>query len=152
MDWEVAAGGSRALAELIDKHGEAILANLLSEYGVDLRDLFSEENPLSPKYVLSLIIQLPTNGAFYASRRGGIQFRGWDPKMYALVAGVNALKVNNYILACANRDPKKPKPPLPEMFPTPDDNKSNAPKPGSFAAIAASMMAAQRKKKELLNG
>jgi hypothetical protein len=115
--------------------------------------LFSDEDPLSPRYVLALILQLPTNGAFYASRRGGLQFRGWDADRYALVALVNAQRANNHILLLANSDPKKSKPKAPELFPTPDDNpKSKAPKPGSFAAIAASMMAAQRRKKELMNG
>lgn len=52
-----------------------------------------------------------------------------------------------------NRDPKKPKPKVPEPFPTPDSkNKASTLKPGSFGAIAASMFAAQRRKKELLNG
>lgn len=98
-------------------------------------------------------MQLPTDGAFYASRRGGVQFRGWDASMYAQVATVNAIRANNHILMMVNRDPKKKKPAEPEMFPTPDDHQeSNAPKPGSFAAIAAQMMAAQRKKKELLDG
>lgn len=147
------AGGSRVLAKLIDKHGEAILSDLLHYYRVDLRDLFSDDNPLSPRYVLALIIHLPTNGAFYASRRGGPQFRGWDEDRYALVSAVNAINTTNFILAMANRDPSKSKPKAPKPFPTPDtDEKDKAPKPGSFASIATSMIAAQRKKKELLNG
>lgn len=120
---------------------------------MDLRDLFSDENPLSPRYLLALILHLPTNGALYASRSGGIQFRGWDIDRYALVALVNAQRAGNHILLMANRDPKKPKPAAPEPFPTPDaKRKPSAPKPGSFAAIAASMMAAQRRKKEKFNG
>ena len=126
---------------------------MLHYYRVDLRDLFSDEDPLSPRYVLSLILNLPTNGAFYASRRGGQEFRGWDIDRYAMVAMVNAKRATNHILMMVNRDPKKPKPKAPEPFPTPDEGKkANAPKPGSFAAIAASMMAAQRRKRELMNG
>lgn len=98
-------------------------------------------------------MHLPTDGALYASRRGGQEFRGWDIDRYAMVAQVNAQRAGNHILLMANRDPKKPKPKAPEPFPTPDDDKkSNAPKPGSFAAVAASMIAAQRKKRELMNG
>lgn len=102
--------------------------------------------------MLALVLNLPTEGAFYASRRGGQEFRGWDVDRYALVSLVNAQRANNHILMMVNRDPKRPKPKLPEPFPTPGEKKSTRHKPGSFAAIAASMMAAQRKKRELLNG
>jgi len=154
LDWGVPVGGSRVLAKLIDEHGEAILSDLLLYYGVDLRELFSEVSPLSPRYVLALVMNLPDAGAFYAPRQGGPQFRGWDAGRYALVAQVNAQRSTNHILMMVNRDPKRQKPKPPEWFPTPDEatSKPSAPKPGSFAAIAASMMAAQRKKRELLNG
>lgn len=138
---------------MIDKHGEAILSDFLHYYRVDLRDLFSRSGGMSPRYVLALIMGLPSDGAFYASRRGGQEFRGWDASRYALVALVNAQRATNHILLRVNRDPKKAKPKPPEMFPTPDSEiKSKAPKPGSFAAVAASMLAAQRKKRELRNG
>lgn len=154
MDWGIATGGSRVLASLIDEHGEAILSDLLHYYQVDLRDLLAEENPLSPRYVLALVLHLPTDSAFHASRQGGEQFRGWDAGRYALVAQVNAQRATNHILMMVNRDPKKPKPKAPELFPTPDvaTDKPSAPKPGSFAAVAASMILAQRKKREMLNG
>ncbi|APC43176.1 tail assembly chaperone [Mycobacterium phage Jaan] len=146
---ETQLGGSRVLAGLIDKHGEAILSDLLHHYQVDLRELFSEVAPLSPRYVLSLIMHLPTDGAFYASRRGGVQFRGWDADRYALVAAVNALRANNHILMMVNRDPAKPKPKAPDPFPTPDDNKKpTAPKPGSFAAMVVAAKKAAREKRE----
>jgi hypothetical protein len=110
-------------------------------------------NPLSPRYVLSLILHLPTDGAFHASRMGGQDFRGWDTDRYALVSLVNAQRAGNHIQLMINRDPKKAAPKPPEPFPTPgDDKKVNASKPGSFAAIAASMLAAQRRKKELMSG
>lgn len=129
---------------------------MLHYYQVDLRELFSEEAPLSPRWVMSLVLNLPSSGAFWASRRGGKQFRGWDVDRYALVSLVDAVRVNNYILTMVNRDPKKSKPKPPELFPTPDsENKTAAAarnKPGSFAAIAASMLAAQKRKRELLNG
>jgi hypothetical protein len=141
---------------LIDEHGEALLSDMLHYYRVDLRELFSREAPLSPRWVLSLILNLPSTGAFWASRSGGKQFRGWDVDRYALVSLVDAVRVNNYILTMVNRDPKKSKPKPPEPFPTPyTENKTAAAakhKPGSFAAIAASMLAAQKRKRELLNG
>ena len=69
---------------------------------------------------------------------------------YILVALVNAVRATNHILLMANRDPKKPKPKPPEPFPTPGEKKTTN-KPGSFAAVAASMLAEQRRKKELMN-
>lgn len=123
---------------------------MLLYYRVDLRDLFSDVNPLSPRYVLSLILHLPNKGAFYASRRGGQQYRGWDEDRYALVSLVNAQRAGNYILTMVNRDPKRRPPEPPEPWPTPDtqERKSKAQKPNSFAAIAANLMAAQRRKLE----
>lgn len=151
MDGKHPVGGSRVLAGLIDEHGGAILSDLLHYYQVDLRDLFRDEGDLSPKYVLSLVMDLPSDSAFYASRRGGRQFRGWDDGRYALVALVNAAHASNYMFQVANSDPKKgKKPSLPEPFPIPDQitKAKKAPKPGSFAFIAAQMIAAQRKSKE----
>jgi len=112
--------------------------------------LFSDEDALSPRYVLALIAHLPEEGAFYASRRGGQQYRGWDSSRYALVALVNAQRANNYILTMVNRDPKKRPPEVPDPFPTPDTEakKSKAHKPNSFAAVAAKLFEAQRRKQE----
>lgn len=154
MDGRVSVGGSRVLAGLIDEYGEAILSDLLLYYRVDLRDLFSDEASLSPRYALALIVHLPLDGAYYAARRGGQQYRGWDMDRYALVALVNAQRATNHILMMVNRDPKKAPPKPPEPFPTPDleQQKANAQKPGSFAAIAASMMAAQRQRREKAHG
>ncbi len=110
-------------------------------------------NPLSPRYLLSLILHLPTDGAFYAARQGGQEFRGWDTDRYALVSLVNAQRAGNHIQLMINRDPKKSKPKPPEPFPIPGDHtKKRTLKPGSFAAVAASMLEAQRRKKELMSG
>lgn len=149
MDGKHPVGGSRVLAGLIDEHGGAIVSDLLHYYRVDLRDLFRDNGDLSPKYVLSLVLDLPQDSSFTASRRGGRQYRGWDETRYALVALVNAQRTANYMFQVANSDPKRRKPDVPHPFPTPDDTTtSKAPKQGSFAAIAASMIAAQRKAKE----
>jgi len=72
---------------------------------------------------------------------------------YALAALVNAQRASNHIALMVNRDPKRAKPKPPEPFPLPEsDKKPKAHKPGSFAAIAASMFSAQRRKKEMLSG
>lgn len=152
MDWRIATGGSRILAQLLDEHGEALISDFLLYYGLDLRDLFSDVNPLSPKYVLGLVINLPTDSAFFASKRGGPQFRGWDATRYALVGLVNSQNMTNHILAMVNRDPKRAKPKPPEPFPTPDGELKDKGKVNSFTATAARMLAAQRRKRELISG
>lgn len=115
--------------------------------------MFSDKTTLSPRYLLSLIIHLPTDGAFFAARQGGQEYRGWDTDRYALVAMVNAQRAGNHIQVIVNSDPKRSKPKPPEPFPTPGDNaRKKTIKPGSFAAIAASMMDAQKRKKELIDG
>lgn len=150
MDGDHPAGGSRVLAELIDKYGEVLIPDLLSEYGVDLRDLFRPSWPLSPRYVLSLVLALPMGSAFTAERRGGQQFRGWDETRYALVCAVHELQAIGHMYVLAHIDQEKTaKPKTPTPFPTPDtseDRQATRPKPGSFAGIAASMLAAKRRK------
>ncbi|ASR86134.1 tail assembly chaperone [Mycobacterium phage BobSwaget] len=152
---ETQLGGSRALAELIDKFGGAILADLLQYYRVDLRDLFSDEAPISPRFVLALVLCLPKDGAFFAERRGGQQFRGWDEDRYALADIYDAVQAGNHLFMMANRDPNKAKPKAPKPYPRPDDTKpkDTAPKPGSFAAmvVAAKKAARERREREEAN-
>ena len=66
MDDEHPVGGSRVLIELIDKHADEIVGDLLQYYDVDVRDLFREVSPFTPKYILSLVMQLPLGSAFVA--------------------------------------------------------------------------------------
>lgn len=149
MDRGHSGGGSRVLAELIDKYGGAILSDLWHVYGIDLRDLYRDES-LSPRIILALVLNLPHDGAFYAERRGGPEYRGWDEDRYALVALVNEMKASNYMFATAHSDPKKSKPKAPEPFPTPDSEKQKAaPKPGSFAAMLVAAKKAANEKKGL---
>ncbi|QDH47843.1 tail assembly chaperone [Mycobacterium phage Benvolio] len=152
---ETQLGGSRALAELIDKFGGALLADLLQYYRVDLRDLFRDEDPLTPRFVLALVLCLPKDGAFYAERRGGQQYRGWDEDRHALADIYDAVQAGNHILMMVNRDPNKPKPKAPKPYPRPDDNKPKdaAPPPGSFAAmvVAAKKAARERREREEAN-
>lgn len=106
--------------------------------------------------MLALVTTLPADGAFAASRQGGPQYRGWDAGQYAAAALVNDVRVTNHILSLVNRDPKKPKPKPPEPFPIPGsaavEVKKSKPAAGSFAAMAATMMAAQRRRRERSGG
>jgi hypothetical protein len=143
------AGGSRELARLIDEYGEFLIPDLKHYYDLDLRDLFSDDNPLCPKFVLAFVRNLPIESAFIAEVRGGRQFRGWDEDRYQSAALINALRVHNYYFALANCDPKKRrniKPP--DMWPLPDEVKKRD-APGSFAFIAKAHLAAAKKRKAL---
>ncbi|AFF28322.1 tail assembly chaperone [Mycobacterium phage Twister] len=148
---ETAPGGSAELASLIDRYGEALVPDLKHYYGIDLRDLFSEDHPLSPRWVLLHIKNLPMDSAFVAEFRGGQRYRGWDPSRYMQAAVIDLLRVQNYMFVLANSDPKKGKPKEPEPYPLPDYQQTEQKKtykPGSFGGIVAQMITAKRRKKE----
>ncbi len=148
MDARDPTGGSSALSDLIDKFGGAILADLMQYYHVDLRDLLLDEAPISPRFVLSLVLCLPKDGAFYAERRGGQEFRGWDEDRYALANIYDAVQTGNYLFSLVNHNPNRASPKKPSAYPRPDDTKpKNAPpKPGSFAAMVVAAKKAERER------
>ena len=144
MDGVDAVGKLRGLTELVDEYGEFRAGDLPEYYGVDLRDLFRDDNRLTPLYLLSLIRGLPMESRFNAERRGGEQFRGWDAGRYIDVATVNAIRALQWTYVAAHSK-NKPKPP--EPFPIPDKSVRRKNKgPGSFAFIAAQKIAAARRK------
>jgi len=123
-----------------------LAGDLREYYGVDLRDLFRDNNRLTPLYLLSLIRGLPMESRFNAERRGGQQFRGWDAGRYIDVATVNAVRALQWTYVAAH---SKNKPKAPEPFPIPDKTVRRRDKgPGSFAFIAAQKIAAARRKAE----
>lgn len=152
MDEESTSGGSAQLAVLIDKYGEYLIPDVKQYYGIDLRDLFSEDDPMSPRWALMHITSLPVDSATVAEQRGGQQFRGWDEGRYMMATLINAIRISNYYFILANTDPEKSKPKPPDNYPLPDGNaktKAKAKdKPGSFTFIAKARAAAVRKKRE----
>jgi hypothetical protein len=73
-------GGSLALAELIDEHGDALLADFLEHYGVHLPDVLFE---WPPRLLLSLAVEgLPFGCRLFAHMEGGSEgwreLHGWD--------------------------------------------------------------------------
>jgi hypothetical protein len=126
---------------LIDSYGAEIAADLLEVYGVDLRVAFSD----SPKWLLTLITQLPSGSRFYAARRGGAQFRGWSEDRYLLAAVVNSIRGLQWTYVASK---SKRKPPAPEMVPVPDTEKKRKDGPGSFAHTAKLKLEAARRRQE----
>lgn len=147
MDGGDPAGGSADLAELVDKHGEVLVPDLQHYFGIDLRELFSEVPPFSPRWVLIHVKWLPIESATFASIRGGNEFRGWSQDRYMLTSVVNLLKLLIWVFTLAHSDPKKRKPKMPEMHQTPDEAKSKKKdKPGSFGFIAKQHLEAIKKR------
>lgn len=136
---------------MIDEYGEILVPELKHYFGLDLRELFSDDLALSPAYVLIHIKWLPMESAFVAEHRGGRQFRGWDEGRYQTVALINAIRVLTHLFVVANSDPKKRNPPLPEPWPVPDAVSKTKPKdkPGSFGFIARDLAAKGKRRKEV---
>lgn len=138
MDGRHPSGGSRWLAELVDDYGEHVAADLLETYGVDLRDIFTPESRLTPRWIAVLVNGLPVGSRYMAERRGGQQFRDWTPQVYALVSCANTLRSLQYVTVAIN---SKTKPKLPAPFPIPDRPvRKKLSGSNSFAAIAAKHM------------
>jgi hypothetical protein len=140
VDADSPAGGSAALASLIDDFGGVIAADLAEVYHVDLGDVFRGDP--RPHWWLNLIVQLPPSSRFYAQRRGGPHFRGWDEDRYLMVGVINAVRSLQWTYV-ASKSKRRPPPPPP--FPIPDDVAARKDGPGSFAFIAKQKLAQQRK-------
>lgn len=143
MDGVNLGGGSYTLGQLIDSYGDEIAADLLEVYNVDLREVFTT----SPKWLLTLIVQLPPGSRFYAARRGGPQFRGWDETRYILAAVVNSIRVLQWTYV-ASKSKRRPSPP--DMVPLPDQEKKRKDGPGSFAHTARMKMELAKQRRQAL--
>lgn len=155
MDRGHRSGGSLELARLIDEAGEDLIPDLKHYYGIDLRDLFSEERPLSPRWALMHALHLPMESAFIAQLRGGDQFRGWGPDRYMAARMIDLQAINNWMFLSANSDPDGKKPEMPEPFPLPDDikrKKQLKDRPGSFGFMAKTLLAKAKKRKAAAGG
>lgn len=144
-------GGSLQLGKLIDDHGDLLLADFRSYYsGLDLTDLFDPESSLGPLQVLTLIKELPVDSRFYAEKRGGPHFRGWDESRYAMAAVVNAVRALQHALLLINTEKsKRGKIPVPELYPLPEMKAlKKQHKPGSFGAIVAGWRQARKRRAE----
>ena len=117
-------GGSLALAELIDEHGPALVADFLSEYGVRLTDVLFD---WSPREVLALVEGLPESGRFQAHLAGGEKWRefvGWgqdrhlQANIWDLLVAINTEK-GKKVVKYPRPATKKPQEgvPLMSLFP-----------------------------------
>lgn len=86
---------------------------------MDIRGLWWEGSTVTPRYVLSLVGQLPPESAFGASVRGGSEFRPWSPQLYVLAAIANLLNAANRQRAGKRGGKQVIKPPESKVRPKP---------------------------------
>lgn len=143
-------GGSAGLARLIDRHGEQLVADFQSEYGLNLALILQPGSGYAPKTVLALVQQLPPNSRTIAAVRGGDQFLGWDADRYLTAALLDAVRETTYaVIATNSAKGKKPKPPKPVERPKRNPaarGPNTAANP--FAVMAAHHLKAVREAKE----
>lgn len=84
------------LVKLLNKHGEAIEADLRRHYQIRIADLFRPDCDLTPREVFSYLAFMPEDSAYHAELQGGQQFRGWTIDRYFLAAALDVLQAANY--------------------------------------------------------
>jgi hypothetical protein len=90
-----ATGGSAQLVKLIEEYGSALIADLRSVYGVDIRDLWWDGSRLTPRSVLWLVEHLPESSATIAKAKGGPRHRPWTSEAHLMALVANLLHVAN---------------------------------------------------------
>lgn len=135
MDGGDPGGGSRELVRLIDKHGEYLVADFLSIYGIDLRELVSDEGDLSPRRALALVQGLPHGTRSWARIQDDPELEGWDIQAYLLASLVESVRENTFATVQI-QSKKKLKRPEPMQIPGVHKKKERRPDGGLFANMA----------------
>ncbi|MEO3860122.1 hypothetical protein [Acrocarpospora sp. B8E8] len=108
MDAGGQVGGSLGLIELLDSHGDELLADFRRFYQLDLLDL--RRGLLSPVLVLALIRHLPLDSAYVSALRG-TEYTGWDRNTYVMADLYDAIRELAYLYVSSHAEnPKKVKP------------------------------------------
>ncbi|MBL1114069.1 hypothetical protein JK364_16960 [Streptomyces sp. 110] len=99
----------------MEEHAEALEADLLRYYGVDLLDWHREA--LSSRRLAVLVRHLPPDSAFVRAREG--EAAEWGLTDHLLAAVVDHLAIANWMFASANRDEYADPPEAPAPVPRP---------------------------------
>ncbi|MCQ8187440.1 DUF5361 domain-containing protein [Streptomyces rugosispiralis] len=99
----------------MEEHAEALEADLLRYYGVDLLDWHREA--LSSRRLAVLVRHLPPDSAFVRAREG--EAAEWGLTDHLLAAVVDHLAIANWMFASANRDEYADPPEAPVPVPRP---------------------------------
>jgi hypothetical protein len=141
------AGGSGELARLIDRCGESLLADFLTYYRLDLRDVLVPGSGLSARRALALVRQLPIESATVAELRGGPEFRGWGADRYLMARLIEGVEGLFHAFVSANT---KKKPKAPERVARPEKKQREG--GNTFRAMASRRIAAIRNRKKEADG
>ncbi|GGR88241.1 hypothetical protein GCM10010252_28840 [Streptomyces aureoverticillatus] len=110
----------------MEEHAEALEADLLRYYGVDLLDWHRGE--LSSRRLAVLIRHLPQDSAFRIAQEG--EAARWSLTDHLLAATVDHLAIANWMFASVNRDEDEPAPEPPQPVPRPGVDEDASDDPG----------------------
>ncbi|WP_346176789.1 hypothetical protein [Streptomyces cuspidosporus] len=107
----------------MEEHAEALEADLLRYYGVDLLDW--HRGALSSRRLAVLVRHLPPDSAFVRAREG--EAAEWGLTDHLLAAVVDHLAIANWMFASVNRDEYADPPETPVPVPRPAAGTATAP-------------------------
>jgi hypothetical protein len=123
----------------VDEHAEALEADLLRHYGVDLLDW--HRGRLSSRRLRVLTEHLPPDSSYARAVHG--EQADWTVTDHLLAAVVDHLAVANWMFATVNRDEDAEPAEYPEPLPRPGDGSATGPAGGGEerSATAAEIVA-----------
>lgn len=116
---------------------------MLRLYGVDLADVFSEVDPLSPARAMALIRALPLECESACLLRGEPESAGWTVEAYLLLAVLNAVNQNSWIVQAMNSRKRIPRY---KPIPQPGAERRKKPAENSFLRMAKRAWEMQERK------
>jgi hypothetical protein len=117
---------------LVEEHAEALEADLLRHYGVDLLDW--HRGRLSSRRLAVLVRHMPRDSALARAVHG--EAADWDVSDYLLAAAVDHLAESNWMFATVNQDEDAEALEYPAPVPRPDGGEAEEPAPPDAAASA----------------
>lgn len=123
----------------MEEHAEALEADLLRYYGVDLLDWHRET--LSSRRLSVLVRHLPPDSAFVRAREG--EAAEWRLTDHLLAAVVDHLAIANWMYASVNRDEYADPPEAPVPVPRPGAEAADTPEGAAPSATDHAPTAAE---------
>lgn len=115
------------------------MPDLLRVYGVDLRELVSDEGDLSPRRALSLIEGLPHGTRSIARIQEDPELEGWDVSAFLAAALIESVRENTFATVQI-QSKKKLKHPEPLKIPGNSSPKKKTPPANMFTAMARAQL------------
>ncbi|NEA37795.1 hypothetical protein [Streptomyces sp. SID11385] len=120
-----------SLDAFAEEHAEALEADLLRHFGLDLLDWHRDERSrLSSRRLALLIRHLPRDSATVRATEG--EAAEWSVTDYLLAAVVDHLAAANWMFSLVNSDGESEQPDMPEPVPRPGQAGTTAEAPASL--------------------